>query len=223
MTWTLAIGERCYSSWSLRGWLLFDAFGIPVNTVSAPLYSDGFARVLADFAPARTVPAAKLGDTVIWDSLALAEELADRYPDAGHWPADPARRAAARSMAAEMHSGFTALRSYCSMNLRTAFRDVPVPDDVRTDLNRIERLWSQADGWLFGDYSVADAFFAPVAMRIAGHDLYVGPNARAYVHKHLAHSSLRRWMEIGRAVDPVLDAYTRDWTETAWPTTTTKD
>lgn len=217
MTWTLAIGERCYSSWSLRGWLLFDAFGLPVETVHAPLYTEDFARVLADFSPARTVPAAKLGDTVIWDSLALAEELASRHPDAGHWPVEPKLRAAARSMAAEMHSGFTALRSHCAMNLHTAYRDVPVPAGAQADLDRIERLWSQADGWLFGSYCAADAFFAPVAMRIAGHDLPVSTQARTYVRKHLEHPSLRRWAALGRATDPVLAEYDRDWPQTAWP------
>jgi glutathione S-transferase len=217
VTWTLAIGERCYSSWSLRAWLLFDAFGIPVTTVSAPMYTPGFSRVLARFAPARTVPAARVSEAIIWDSLAIAEELASRHPEAGHWPADPVRRAAARSMAAEMHSGFAALRNHCAMNLRTAYRDVPVPETVRTDLDRIERLWSQADGWLFGKYCAADAFFAPVAMRIAGHDLQVGRAARAYVDRHLAHGPLRRWRALGLAVDPVLEPYDRDWTQTPWP------
>ena len=217
MTWTLAIGERCYSSWSLRGWLMFDAFGLPVRTVTAPMYTDDFARVLAEFAPARTVPAARLGEVVVWDSLAIAEELASRHPEAGHWPADPAQRAAARSMAAEMHSGFAALRGHCAMNLRTAYRDVPVPDAVRADLDRIEALWSRAEGWLFGAYSVADAFFAPVAMRIAGHGLSVGPAARAYVERHLAHPSLRRWRAMGLATDPVLAPYLRDWPPAPWP------
>ena len=217
MTWTLAIGERCYSSWSLRGWLLFDAFGLPVRTVSAPMYTADFARVLADFAPARTAPVARNGDTVIWDSLAIAEELASRHPDARHWPGDPSARAAARSMTAEMHSGFSALRSHCAMNLRTAYRDVPVPDAVRPDLDRLEMLWSRADGWLFGEYSAADAFFAPVAMRIAGHGLDVGDAARAYVARHLAHPSLRRWRALGLAVDPVLTQYDRDWPQTDWP------
>ena len=217
MNWTLAIGERCYSSWSLRGWLLFDAFGLPVTTIMAPLYTADFARVLETFAPARTVPAAKLGDTVIWDSLALAEELASRHPEAGHWPTDPALRAAARSMAAEMHSGFTALRAHCAMNLRTAYREVPVSDAVRADLDRIERLWSHTEGWLFGNYSAADAFFAPVAMRIAGHDLPVSDHARAYVQRHLGHPSLRAWAALGRANDPVLSEYDRDWPQSPWP------
>ncbi|MDB6452215.1 glutathione S-transferase [Falsirhodobacter sp. 20TX0035] len=218
MGWTLAIGERCYSSWSLRGWLLFDAFGLPVTTVSAPMYTSNFARVLQDFAPARTAPAARLGEVVVWDSLAIAEELASRHPGAGHWPQDPAARAAARSMAAEMHSGFTALRGHCAMNLRTAYRDVPVPEAVRADLDRIEASWARSgDGWLFGDYSAADAFFAPVALRIAGHGLPVGPVAQAYVARHLAHPSLRRWRALGRAIDPVLPAYDRDWPQVDWP------
>lgn len=217
MSWTLAIGERCYSSWSLRGWLLFDAFGLPVQTVSAPMYTPDFARVLADFAPARTAPAARNGDTVIWDTLAIAEELATRHPDAGHWPTNPAARAAARSMVAEMHSGFSALRGHCAMNLRHSYRDVPVPDAVRADLDRMEMLWSRADGWLFGEYSAADAFFAPVAMRIAGHGLAVGDAAQAYVARHLAHPSLRRWRALGLTVDPVLPQYDRDWPQADWP------
>ncbi|WP_435163866.1 glutathione S-transferase [Falsirhodobacter sp. 1013] len=218
MGWTLAIGERSYSSWSLRGWLLFDAFSLPVTTVSAPMYTPDFARVLQDFAPARTAPAARLGDVVVWDSLAIAEELAARHPEVGHWPADPAARAAARSMVAEMHSGFTALRRHCAMNLRTAYREVPVPDGVRADLDRIEMLWARSQGgWLCGTYSAADAFFAPVALRIAGHGLPVGPVAQAYVARHLAHPSLRRWRALGLAVDPVLPAYDRDWPQAAWP------
>ena len=217
MGWTLAIGARCYSSWSLRGWLLFDAFGLPVRTVTAPMYTPDFARVLEDFAPARTVPAARLGDAVVWDSLAIAEELATRHPEAGHWPADPAQRAAARSMVAEMHSGFAALRSHCAMNLRTAYTEVPVPAAVRADLDRIEALWARAEGWLFGAYSAADAFFAPVAMRIAGHGLPVGPAAQDHVARHLAHPSLRRWRAVGLASDPVISVYDRDWPQAPWP------
>src|SRR5690606_18910451 len=118
-------------------------------------------RQLAAFAPARTVPAARLPDgAVVTDSLAIAEELASRHPEAGLWPGDPAARARARSLAAEMHAGFAALRSHCPMNLRDAFTDVPVPAAVRADLDRIEALWAYARAshgtegpWLFGRYT----------------------------------------------------------------------
>ena len=112
MTYDLAIADRAYSSWSLRGWLLFDAFGLPVRTHTARLYADEVQRLLTGFFPARTVPAMRTPEgTVVSESLAIAEELASRHPDAGLWPADPTARAVARMLATEMHAGFTDLRS----------------------------------------------------------------------------------------------------------------
>jgi glutathione S-transferase len=222
--YTLAIGDRAYSSWSLRGWLLCDAFAIPVQTRLARLYSDDLARVLADFAPARTVPALRTDDgTVIPDSLAIAEELASRHPDSGLWPATPRARATARAMAAEMHSGFTALRSHCPMNLRAAYADTPVPDAVAADLRRLEVIWSHAQSltnsptWLCGAYSAADAFFAPVAARIATYALPVNATARAYVAAHLAHPSFRRWRAMGLVDLPDQPVYARDYPPAPWP------
>ena len=197
MTYDLAIGDRAYSSWSLRGWLLFDAFDIPVAVLRAQMRTPAFLALLDEFRPARTVPAARLDGAVVWDSLAIAEELAARHPGAGLWPADPALRALARSIAAEMHASYGALRSACPMNLRTAW-DYEPGDAVRADLERIEAVWHHAwdasgGPWLCGSYSVADVFHAPVAMRIAGYGLPVSDAARAYVDRHLAHPSFRRW------------------------------
>ena len=197
MTYDLAIGDRAYSSWSLRGWLLFDAFDIPVRVHRAQMRTDAFPALLSAFPPARTVPTARLDGDVVWDSLAIAEELASRHPEAGIWPSDPGLRAIARSIAAEMHSGYGALRSACPMNIRTAWAFEP-GEDVLADLERIEAVWShawEASGgpWLCGGYSAADAFHAPVAMRIAGYGLPVSGAARAYVDRHLAHPSFRRW------------------------------
>lgn len=224
--YTLAIGDRAYSSWSLRGWLLFDAFGIPVQTRTARLYSDDLAAVLADFPPARTVPVLRCDDgTIIPDSLAIAEELATRHPDAGIWPADPAARATARALAAEMHSGFTALRSHCPMNLRAAYAQTPLPDEVAADLARLDRIWSHAHRvtgaatWLCGAYSAADAFFAPVAARIATYALPVTPAAQAYVAAHLAHPAFRRWRAMGLVDLPDQPVYARDYPPAPWPGT----
>ena len=219
----LAIGDRAYSSWSLRGWLLFDAFGLPVRVRGARLYTGEVAAVLRDFAPARTVPAVRFADgSVAMESLGIAEELAARNPGAGHWPADPRARAAARSVAAEMHSGFRALRTHCAMNLRIAYAGCAPPDEVLADLARIEAIWAWARDisggpWLGGAYSAADAFFAPVAARIAGHALPVGPDAAAYVAAHLAHPSFRRWRAMALVDGPDQDAYARDWPQRAWP------
>jgi glutathione S-transferase len=225
LTYDLAIADRAYSSWSLRGWLLFDAFGLPVRTHTARLYTDEVQQLLTGFFPARTVPAMRTPDgTVVPESLAIAEELASRHPDAGLWPADPAARAVARALASEMHAGFTALRSHCPMNLRVSYSDCAPTDAVRTDLARLELLWSWArrqtgaqDAWLCGAYSAADAFFAPVAARIAGYNLPVGAEAAAYVAAHLAHPSFRRWRAMGFADGADQDFYRRDYPRRPWP------
>ena len=225
MTYEIALGDRSYSSWSMRIGLLVDRFALPVSCRFGRLYSDDFTRLLADFTPARTVPALRLpSGTVIAESLAIAEELAARFPEAGLWPADPEARAVARALAAEMHAGFGPLRSACPMNLRVAYRGVPVEPPVLADLARIEAIWDwarRATGstgpWLCGDYSVADAFFAPVAMRIAAYDLPVGPAAQAYVAAHLADPAFRRWRAAGLAEGPDQDFYRRDYATRPWP------
>ena len=185
----------------------------------------GVAGQMADVAPARTVPTLKLSDgTVISESLAIAEELASRHPDLPLWPEDPSARAIARNLSSEMHAGFGALREYCPMHLGAAYKDVPVPEDVARDVARIEDIWSRARNatkpegpWLAGGYSIADAFYAPVAMRIAGYGLVVGAEAQAYVDAHLADPALRRWRAMGLAGGPVLPWYNRDYAQTTWP------
>ena len=225
MTYDLAIGDRAYSSWSLRGWLLFDAFGLPVRVQRARLYTDDLPRLLEGFFPARTVPVMRTAEgTVVAESLAIAEELASRHPEAGLWPKDPAARAVARMLAAEMHAGFTALRSHCPMNLRISYTGCDPTDAVLADLARLETIWSWArretgaqGPWLCGAYSAADAFFAPVAGRIAGYNLPVGAEAAASVAAHLAHPSFRRWRAMGFADGADQDIYRRDYPRRPWP------
>ncbi len=226
MSYVLAIGDRAYSSWSLRGWLMLARFGLPVTVRLGRLYSDELPRLLADFAPARTVPALRIEETgvVVWDSLAIAETLAERHRDAGLLPAAPAARALARALAAEMHSGFVALRTACPMNLRRAYAGFAPDAAVRADLARIEQLWQHARAahgnggpWLFGAYSLADAFYAPVATRIATYGLPVGTEAAAYVAAHLADPAFLEWRAAGLA-DPVVQAgYDLDLPARDWP------
>ena len=209
----------------MRIGLLVERFALPVPCRFGRLYTEDFRSLLAEFAPARTVPALRLPTgAVIAESLAIAEELAARFPAAGLWPADPDIRAVARSLAAEMHAGFAALREACPMNLRAAYRGVPVNEHVAADLARIELLWDWARAatgrpgpWLCGDYSVADAFFAPVAMRIAGYGLPVSAGARAYVDAHLADPAFRRWRAAGLAEGPDQDFYRCDFDRVPWP------
>lgn len=225
MSYTLIIGDRSYSSWSLRGWLLFDAFGIAVKTRFARLYSDELPQMLAPYAPARTAPTMICDDgTVVFESLAIAEELASRHPDARIWPQDARARATARVLASEMHAGFTALRSHCAMNLRVSYTDCAPTDAVLADLARLQAIWawarvqSGAQGpWLCGEYSAADVFFAPVAARIAGHNLPVSTAAQDYVAAHLAHPSFRRWRAMGHVDGADQEYYRRDYPTRPWP------
>ncbi len=225
MDYRLAIGDRAYSSWSLRGWLLFETSGIPVTVRRARLYTEELPALLAEFPPARTVPAMRTPEgTVVAESLAIAEELASRHPRAGIWPEEPAARAAARMLAAEMHAGFAQLRSHCPMNIRVAYAETDVRPAVQADLERLQALWAwarQVSGstgpWLCGAWSAADAFFAPVATRIATYNLPVDEAAAAYVAAHLGHPAFRRWRAMALVDGPDQPFYARDWPTRPWP------
>ena len=224
MTYDLVIGDRAYSSWSLRGWLLFDAFGLPVKLHTARLYTDELPTLLKQFHPGKTAPTMRTPDgVVVPETIAIAEELASRHPEAGIWPADPKARAVARVLAAEMHAGFGALRSHCPMNLRVSYEDCAPPQAVLDDLARLEVIWDWARDqtgstvWLAGDYSAADAFFAPVATRIATSNLPVSDRAMAYVQAHLAHPSFRRWRAMGLVDGADQEFYRRPYPRRPWP------
>lgn len=225
MTFDLYIGDRTYSSWSLRGWLMLEKFGLAHRIHMVRLYGGGLARDLAAIPPARTVPAMRTPEGhVLTDSLAMAETLAERHPDAGLWPADPAARALARSVAAEMHSSFTALRSACPNNIAHTWIGFDPPEAVRADLARIEYLWDFARSrfggtgpWLFGRYSLADVFYAPVACRITTYGLPVGAPARAYVAAHLSDPAFLAWRAEALTETRATDPYPLDLPRGDWP------
>lgn len=224
MTYDLYIGDRTFSSWSLRGWLMMEKFNLPYRAHLVGLYSGTMAADLAALAPARLVPAMRTPEgMVVGESLAMAETLAERHPDAGMWPADPAARAAARWLCAEMCAGFSALRGSCAMQLQHVIQGFVVTPEVQADLARIEVLWDHAraqrtkDGpWLFGDYSLADAFFAPVVARIIGYELPVSEDAKAYCVTTLNDPAFKAWRAEGLKVtyDPFpydIGGPTREW------------
>ena len=198
MTYTLILGNRTYSSWSLRVWLLFKAFDIPFEYQVVPLYTPEFERFRKDHFPAKQVPTLEVEDkatlTPVWDSLSITEFLHERHADAGIWPSDRSARAAARSLCAEMHSGFKALRSTMPMNLKRRYRHF-VPDaDARADIERVLELWKWAasnwsDGrYLFGrQFTAADAFFAPVASRFRTYAIDLDDRSQGYVDTLLSH------------------------------------
>lgn len=224
MSYHLIIGDYAYSSWSLRGWLLLERFGLRFRATVLDFSGRDVAEQLRTYRPARTVPTLITRDgAIISDSLAMAEELASRHPDAAIWPSDPLRRATARTLAAEMHSGFSALRSACPMATRVAYSDFRPSEAVLADLARIEEIWAHARShagegpWLLGAYSAADAFYAPVAARIATYALPVGPDAQAYVDAHLADPAFRRFRAMGLVKGADLPWYAKDNTRKPWP------
>ena len=204
MTYELFIGDRTFSSWSLRGWLMLHKFDLSYQTHIVGLYSGTVAQDMVVFAPARLVPALRTpeGD-VVGESLAMAETLAERHPEIAMWPSDPAARIRARWLSAEMVGGFGALRGDCAMQLAHVDTDFRASEAVKADLARIETLWAYArekatDGpWLFGAYSLADAFYAPVCARIVGYNLPVSKAAKAYCETTLTDPAFQQWRAEG--------------------------
>ncbi|SLN51876.1 glutathione S-transferase [Pseudooctadecabacter jejudonensis] len=223
MTYDLLIGQRLYSSWSLRGWLPFIVHDIPVRVQDTLIYGDAFYDDVAAFGGHRTVPVVKTPDGgLLTDSLSIAWHLAEAFPDRGLLPAGPAQRAKAMNMICEMHSGFMALRSACPMNLATAWDGFAPDAAVRADVARIEAVWGDAlaasDGpFLFGDYGLADAYFAPVAIRIAGYGLSVSDVTQAYVQAQLSHPAILRWRTEGLDRDVELSQYDQPHTRIPFP------
>ncbi|KAG7113446.1 hypothetical protein HYQ45_016801 [Verticillium longisporum] len=201
---TLYIGNKRYSSWSMRPWVLMKALNIPFDEKIFFFAPSIRQPAFGAFSPSGKVPTLALADgTVIHDSLAIVEYLAEDHPAA--WPRDRAARAYARCAAAEMHAGFPALRSQCGMNVGLRV-DVGVPDDaLRRDLDRIDALWTEgltrfAGPWLAGaDFTAVDAFFAPVASRLQTYGLALSADADAYARRLLAHPAVAQWVAEGLA------------------------
>ena len=207
MALQLLIGNKNYSSWSLRPWLLMTELGITFEEVQLRFdFSEGspFRLAVARVSPAGRVPVLVDDGFAVWDTLAIAEYLDDKFPAQGVWPAAAHERARARSLCAEIHSGFGALRNHCPMNLEASLPDVGRKliadhDDLRRDLARIEQMWSQqlrASGgpMLFGAFSAADAFYAPVCTRIRTYALPVSAEVGGYVDRIHALGSFQRWL-----------------------------
>ena len=213
----LIIGNKAYSSWSLRGWLACRLSGLPFEEVVVPLYDAEWDRRREgdEFAPSSgKVPLLWDGDIVVWDSLAILEYLNEKVGGDRFWPVEPAARAMARSMAAEMHSSFAALRRECSMNVRQIFEGGTPSPAVLADLARIVELWAQARArhggegeFLFGAFNAVDAMFAPVCTRIVTYGLPVPRFATAYVMAVLNHPWMQDWIGAAQEEEWVLEQY----------------
>lgn len=199
---TLIIANKIYSSWSLRPWLLLTELGIPFDEEVIPLdQPDTRDRILAR-SPAGRVPILEDGEVTVWESLAIMEYVAESFPGKPVWPAERAARVLARSISAEMHAGFAALRSACPMNLGKRFAGRDRGPEVARDVSRVEEIWrdararyGQAGPFLFGAFGAADAMYAPVVTRLDTYGVAVEPETRAYMDAVLGTAGLRLWRE----------------------------
>jgi glutathione S-transferase len=215
MTLKLVIGNKNYSSWSMRPWLALRACNIAFEEVFIPLYT-GEAdkkRILA-FTHSGKVPALVDGDITVWDSLAIIEYAAERFPEAHLWPEDCASRAHARSISAEMHSGFAALRNECGMNLHRPVGAITLSENARADIARIQQIWiecreryEKSGPFLFGAFSGADAMFAPVVHRFRTFAIEVVPKARDYMDTMMALPAFHEWTRAGLAETIVIEKF----------------
>ena len=215
----LHIGNKNYSSWSMRPWVLLRHFGIAFDEVMHRFDSfepgSQFRRELAALSPTGKVPLLVDGDLVVWDTLAIAEYLAEAHPELPLWPRDPRQRARARSLSAEMHSGFGALRSACPMNIEAALPEVGAKllaeqPAVQADLARIVAMWSEALAasgrpFLFGEFCIVDAYFAPVVARLRSYALPVPATVAAYLDRVWASPGVAAWVQDALAEQDFLD------------------
>jgi glutathione S-transferase len=215
MTLKLVIGNKNYSSWSMRPWLALRASNIAFDEVFIPLYTGAVdkQRILS-FTHSGKVPALIDGDVTIWDSLAIIEYLAERFPEAKLWPEDRARRAHARSISAEMHSGFAALRNECGMNLHRPVGAIALSEQARADIARVEQIWTEcrerygkSGPFLFGSFGGADAMFAPVVHRFRTYAIAVAPPAQGYMETMLSFPALQEWTRGGLAETLIIEKF----------------
>lgn len=200
----LIIGNKNYSSWSLRPWLALKVAGIEFDEKLVPLFEDDWAARKAEL-PSGTVPVLEHDGIVIWETLAILEYAAETWPDTQLWPADKAARARARAVASEMHANFTKVRSHMPMNIRSQFPGRGMHDGVAQDIHRIETLWGECreafghgGDFLFGRFTNADAMFAPIVSRFTTYAVDVNPVSRAYMDAVQALPAMQAWSQAGR-------------------------
>jgi glutathione S-transferase len=206
MTLKLILGNKNYSSWSLRPWIAMRHAGIVFDEEVIPLYEPGSREKVLKYSPTGKVPVLVDGDTVIWESLAILDHLAEKFPKAQLWPSDPKARAHARAVSAEMHAGFAPLRRHCPMNMRRVQKKRELTAEVAADVRRIEQIWTECrerfgtgGPFLYGTFSNADAMYAPVVSRFFSYAIGVGAAAESYMASVMALPAFREWRDAGVA------------------------
>jgi glutathione S-transferase len=211
----LVIGNKNYSSWSMRPWLALRAGDIAFDEIFIPLYTgEADKKRLLAYTESGKVPVLIDGDVTVWDSLAIIEYAAERFPQARLWPEDRASRAYARSISAEMHSGFAALRNECGMNLHRPVGAIPLSAQARADIARIQQIWTdcrkrygKSGPFLFGAFGGADAMFAPVVHRFRIYAIEVEPEVRDYMAAMTALPAFEEWTRAGLAETLIIDKF----------------
>jgi glutathione S-transferase len=215
MALKLVIGNKNYSSWSMRPWLALRANNIAFEEIFIPLYTgDADKKRILSFAGSGKVPALVDGDVTVWDSLAIIEYLAERFPEMRLWPEDRAQRAHARSISAEMHSGFAALRNECGMNLHRPVGAISLSAEAHADIARIQQIWTacrerygKSGPFLFGAFSGADAMFAPVVHRFRIYAIPVAPEVRRYMDAMMSLPAFAEWTSAGLAETLIIEKF----------------
>lgn len=211
-SFTLIIGNKNYSSWSLRPWLVLKHVGVEFDEVRIPLYTPTAKQEILQYSAAGKVPILQHGNLTVWESLAICEYLAECFPEANLWPQDPHARAIARSISAEMHAGFQNLRQHMPMNMRAQLPGKGRAPGVEADIQRIIAIWqdcrqefhSKGD-FLFGHFTIADAMFAPVVSRFTTYGVSLDPVAQAYVETINTLPAMREWAAAGKAEPEIIE------------------
>ncbi|MES9990795.1 MAG: glutathione S-transferase family protein [Candidatus Thiodiazotropha sp.] len=210
---TLIIGNKNYSSWSLRPWLFLRHHNIEFSEKRVPLFEETTERELAQYDSDFKVPVLKDGDLIVWDSLSILEYLSETCLAGSGWPEKPGARSIARSVSAEMHSSYINLRNELPMNCRRRFDSITLSKDAQREVERVKALWRRCrrefggEGeWLFGDFSIADAMFAPVAVRFSGYNIELGDIEAAYTQSVLKHPGMIDWIEAGKQETEIIES-----------------
>ncbi|MBD2354719.1 glutathione S-transferase family protein [Tolypothrix sp. FACHB-123] len=210
----LVIGNKNYSSWSLRPWLALKQFGVQFEEIRIPLYTPETASKLQEYSPSRKVPVLLHNHQIIWDSLAICEYLAEEFPHLHWWPADKTNRALARSISAEMHSGFQNLRQNMPMNCRKKLPGKGLTPEVQKDIDRITSIWQEfrqkfaTEGdMLLGKFTIADAMYAPVVLRFITYDVQLDSISKKYAEAILELPAIQEWIQAAKNETEVLSQY----------------
>lgn len=212
---TIYLGNKNYASWSLRAWLALKHTAAEFDEVVIPLYQPGSRETVMQYSPSGRVPALQHGDLTVWDSLAICEYLAEIFPQVDLWPLDRSARAAARSVSAEMHAGFAALRREMPMNIRSSFPGRPLTSEAQADINRIMAIWrdcrtrfgKEKGEFLFGPFTIADAMYAPVVTRFRTYKIDLEREAEDYCAAVMALPAMQEWVAAARNEPMIVEEY----------------